>query len=71
MMERMREGASSIWVKIILGLIIFSFVFAGVGVLIGRSLFRFRQFNGDVSTTGRLGFVRSGGRCRSLFFFLL
>ncbi|MCW8328285.1 peptidylprolyl isomerase [Photobacterium sp. SDRW27] len=31
MMERMREGASSIWVKIILGLIIFSFVFAGVG----------------------------------------
>ncbi|UTV26924.1 peptidylprolyl isomerase [Photobacterium atrarenae] len=31
MMERMREGASSIWVKIILGLIIFSFIFAGVG----------------------------------------
>ncbi|MDV5169510.1 peptidylprolyl isomerase [Photobacterium rosenbergii] len=31
MMERMREGASSIWVKIILGLIILSFVFAGVG----------------------------------------
>ncbi|MGF1737254.1 peptidylprolyl isomerase [Photobacterium satsumensis] len=31
MMERMREGASSIWVKLILGLIIFSFVFAGVG----------------------------------------
>ncbi|GAL07449.1 peptidyl-prolyl cis-trans isomerase PpiD [Photobacterium aphoticum] len=30
-MERMREGASSIWVKIILGLIILSFVFAGVG----------------------------------------
>ncbi|MGF1784876.1 peptidylprolyl isomerase [Photobacterium swingsii] len=31
MMERLREGASSIWVKIILSLIIFSFVFAGVG----------------------------------------
>ncbi|MGF1689449.1 peptidylprolyl isomerase [Photobacterium japonica] len=31
MMDRMREGASSIWVKIVLGLIILSFVFAGVG----------------------------------------
>lgn len=31
MMERLREGANSIWVKIILGLIILSFVFAGVG----------------------------------------
>ncbi|WP_163922268.1 peptidylprolyl isomerase [Photobacterium sp. Alg240-V54] len=31
MMERLREGANSIWVKIILSLIILSFVFAGVG----------------------------------------
>ncbi|EAS44715.1 peptidylprolyl isomerase [Photobacterium profundum] len=31
MMERLREGVNSIWVKVILGLIIFSFVFAGVG----------------------------------------
>ncbi|MGF1723440.1 peptidylprolyl isomerase [Photobacterium nomapromontoriensis] len=31
MMERIREGVNSIWVKIILGLIIFVFVFAGVG----------------------------------------
>lgn len=31
MMERLREGVNSIWVKIILSLIIFSFVFAGVG----------------------------------------
>ncbi|WP_325892056.1 peptidylprolyl isomerase [Grimontia sp. NTOU-MAR1] len=31
MMERLREGVNSIAVKIILGLIIFSFVFAGVG----------------------------------------
>ncbi|WP_064605289.1 peptidylprolyl isomerase [Photobacterium sp. J15] len=37
MMERMREGASSIWVKIILGLIIFSFVFAGVGSYLAGS----------------------------------
>ena len=31
MMDRLREGASSIAVKIILGIIILSFVFAGVG----------------------------------------
>lgn len=31
MMERLREGVNSIAVKIILGLIILSFVFAGVG----------------------------------------
>ncbi len=31
MMERLREGVNSIWVKIILGLVILSFVFAGVG----------------------------------------
>ncbi|ELR63733.1 Peptidyl-prolyl cis-trans isomerase PpiD [Photobacterium marinum] len=37
MMERMREGASSIWVKVILGLIIFSFVFAGVGSYLAGS----------------------------------
>lgn len=37
MMERMREGASSIWVKIILGLIIFSFIFAGVGSYLAGS----------------------------------
>jgi peptidyl-prolyl cis-trans isomerase D len=35
MMERLREGASSLAVKIILGLIIFSFVFAGVGSYLG------------------------------------
>ncbi|WP_415720295.1 peptidylprolyl isomerase [Photobacterium ganghwense] len=37
MMERMREGANSIWVKIILGLIILSFVFAGVGSYLAGS----------------------------------
>ncbi|MCM0147528.1 peptidylprolyl isomerase [Photobacterium galatheae] len=37
MMERMREGVSSIWVKIILSLIIFSFVFAGVGSYLANS----------------------------------
>ena len=37
MMERMREGASSIWVKVILGLIILSFVFAGVGSYLAGS----------------------------------
>ncbi|UKA26119.1 peptidylprolyl isomerase [Photobacterium damselae subsp. damselae] len=31
MMERLRDGANSIWFKIILSLIILSFVFAGVG----------------------------------------
>lgn len=31
MMERLREGVNSLAVKIILSLIIFSFVFAGVG----------------------------------------
>ncbi|MEZ8325032.1 SurA N-terminal domain-containing protein, partial [Vibrio cyclitrophicus] len=31
MMDRLREGVNSIAVKIILGLIILSFVFAGVG----------------------------------------
>ena len=31
MMERLRDGASSIWIKVILGLIILSFVFAGIG----------------------------------------
>lgn len=31
MMERLRDGASSIWIKIILGLIILSFIFAGIG----------------------------------------
>ncbi len=31
MMERLREGVNSIAVKIILGLIILSFVFAGIG----------------------------------------
>ncbi|MEF1340547.1 SurA N-terminal domain-containing protein, partial [Vibrio rotiferianus] len=31
MMDRLREGVNSIAIKIILGLIILSFVFAGVG----------------------------------------
>ncbi len=31
MMDRLREGVNSIAVKIILGLIILSFIFAGVG----------------------------------------
>jgi peptidyl-prolyl cis-trans isomerase D len=30
-MDRLRDGASSIWIKIILGLIILSFIFAGIG----------------------------------------
>lgn len=36
MMERLREGVNSIAIKIILGLIILSFVFAGVGGYIGN-----------------------------------
>ncbi len=31
MMDRLRDGASSIWIKVILGLIILSFIFAGIG----------------------------------------
>ena len=34
-MERLREGVNSIAVKIILGLIILSFVFAGVALIFG------------------------------------
>ncbi|MDO6707132.1 peptidylprolyl isomerase [Photobacterium sp. 1_MG-2023] len=37
MMERMREGVSSIWVKIILALIILSFVLTGVGGYLASS----------------------------------
>ncbi|UJF19768.1 peptidylprolyl isomerase [Vibrio sp. SS-MA-C1-2] len=35
MMDRLREGANSLVIKIILGIIIFSFVFAGVGSYLG------------------------------------
>ncbi len=37
-MERIREGVNSIAVKIILGLIILSFVFAGVGSYIAGGI---------------------------------
>ncbi len=37
MLERIREGATGLWAKIILGLVILSFMFAGVGSYISSS----------------------------------
>ncbi|MGF1778063.1 peptidylprolyl isomerase [Vibrio nomapromontoriensis] len=51
MMERMREGVNSIAVKIILGLIILSFVFAGVGSYIA---------GGSGNTAAKVGNVEIG-----------
>lgn len=51
MMERIREGVNSIAVKIILGLIILSFVFAGVGSYIA---------GGNVNTAAKVGGTEIG-----------